>query len=227
MRKLCGFAAVAAVAVALVVAAGTVWADSLVLDRIGLTYTGVGGEFNIKPLNGPALNFVSASPPALDGSSFQSFCVERGELVTPGSTYDYVINTGAVNGGGGAIGNFDALDARTAYLFTEFSVGTLAGYTYTPGAARQASAGALQNAIWYIEQELAVLPAGLATTFYNAAVAAAWTGIGNVRVLNLYASGGTAVKQDQLIMIPTPAAVFMGLPMLGLLGAFRIVRRRT
>ena len=232
MRKLCGRAAVTMVAVALVVAAGTAWAapviqGSLVLDRIGATYSGSGGEFNIEPVSGPALGYLSANPPALNADSFQSFCLERGELVSPGSTYDYVINTGAVNGGGGAVGNFDPLDPKTAYLYTEFSQGTLAGYDYAEGTGRQASADALQKAIWYIEQELASLPTGLATDFYNAAVGAGWSDIGNVRVLNLYASGGTAVKQDQLVMIPTPAAVFMGLPLLGLLGALRVVRRRA
>jgi hypothetical protein len=69
----------------------------------------------------------------------------------------------------------------------------------------------------------------LATTFYNDAVAAGWTDIGKVRVLNMYSSGRAKVKlkQDQLIMIPTPAALFMGLPLLGLLGAIHLMRRQA
>ncbi len=49
----------------------------------------------------------------------------------------------------------DPLDPRTAYLYTKFVSGTLAGYDYTPSTGRIFSAKALQDVIWYIEDEQA------------------------------------------------------------------------
>jgi hypothetical protein len=67
--------------------------------------------------------------------------------------------------------------------------------------------------------------AGLETLLYNAAVAAAWTNIGNVRIMNLTVAGG-GLRQSQLVIIPLPAEAGMaGWGMAALFGA-RIVRRR-
>jgi len=117
----------------------------------------------------------------------------------------------------GASGN-DPLDWRTAYLYTQFSKGTLSSYDYTPGSAGHvASANALQTAIWAIENEPGIVVAGQALAWINEAAAAisggSWTGIGNVRVLSLewtdghnkhFGEGDPA--QDVLMMVPEPAS---------------------
>jgi hypothetical protein len=93
-----------------------------------------GGEFVVTK---SAINF-----------SFNSFCLERNEYISMGSTYKVgSIDTSVIAGGFGG-GSPDPLDARTAYLFYHFSIGDLAEYY-----GDETSANALQNAIWFIEGE--------------------------------------------------------------------------
>jgi hypothetical protein len=128
---------------------------------------------------------------------------------------------------GGANGGFDdPLDARTAYLYHHFINRTLlTPYDYLVDANRQLDADAMQKAIWFIEQDDATPLIGKALDFYNEANTAvntgAWTGLGDVRVLQLYTLNGVRTDyQDQLVIIPAPAAV-------ALLGtAIAVPRRR-
>lgn len=172
-------------------------ANQLILTRVQGTYSGGGGEFNLTPTD---LNFVGGVP-ALNDVSLQTFCMEFDEHVTAGTgVYDYVVNTGAVEGG---VGGFDPLDPLTAWMYDSFVQGTLIGYDY--GAGREASAAALQNAIWYVEGETPSLTSGQA--FYDQAVVADPQGIGKVRVLNLYKDGERA--QDQVFEVPEPNYLVM------------------
>lgn len=218
-----------------------------------------GGEFRVKAYSGPALaalganvaittaNTYSASATNADhtkstfNSLFETFCVEYPEHFSPGATYSFDINTGAINGGfSGQVpvgSNFDPLDPMTAYLYTQFWTGQLAssGYHYVIANAsdtgRVASATSLQLAFWKIEGELSgsVLTAyngdSQAKAWYDQAVIAVAVGgswyqqwgansIGNVRVMNLYTgSGATRVNdQDQLVLLEVP------LPAASLLG---------
>jgi hypothetical protein len=178
-------------------------------------YSGNGGEFTLTATNANLPNtYYDAKAKNQDGNtSFQSFCLEEGENIYfhPNEANGVVISDTFINEGSGAVtgggahavkgGNTygDNLDAKTAYLYANFAKGILAGYDYTL-SGRAASAGALQNAIWYIEGE-GGLASGLATTFYNNAVAGTspgsyWEqkfgdGVGPVRVLNLYTPGVT------------------------------------
>jgi hypothetical protein len=174
-------------------------------------------------------------------SAFQTFCLERNEYFYEGTTYTWMLNTGAVYGGlGGDVNGFDPLDPKTAWLYTKFWEGTLDsyGYDYDFGTDRVASAGALQEAIWYIEGEL---PSDWslstqAQAFYNAASNSGWTDTGKVYVLNLRNADTGAAIQDQLIIVdsftpenfvPLPAAAYMGgMLMAGIFAISRVRRRR-
>ena len=161
--------------------------------------------------------------------SFQTFCVERTEYVA--SPMDIVVSTtfidestvlGAGDGSHAIWGSKtygDNLDDRTAYLYTQFATGTLTGYDYTL-AGRSTSAGDLQNAIWWIEGEGGANNGFVALADTAVAFGGEWygKGIGDVRILNTWAPGRIGEwdykKQDQLYLVPVPAAVLLG--MLGL-----------
>jgi hypothetical protein len=111
----------------------------------------------------------------------------------------------------------------------------LAGYDYTPGAGRAASARALQETIWWLEEEGPDPGEGnpfrdLVLEKYGTVAAAranydpATAGF-NVRVINLYGIDSntgqpdyTAKKQDMLVYLPDGGMtlVLMGGGLLGL-----------
>jgi hypothetical protein len=147
---------------------------------------------------------------------------------------------------------WDPVSSQTAYLYTKFSQGSLVNYDYgTSGSGlteHTADSQSLQLAIWVLEDEIsatlnsavyakytALSAVGLEAQAFvaaanNAVSTNAWSGIGQVRALNLYSNASyTSSAQDQLYLqpIPEPETYAMMLAGLGLIGFVAGRRRRT
>jgi len=181
---------------------------------------------------------VEVSEHILDNSH-----VNVSEKDVSGTTVSY-----AYEGGGGTDGSGfgDPLDSRTAWLYTQFATGNLDGYDYdgTGGynsLTRAQTAGALQRLIWSLEEEGGGTDWDVDLSSYygidintdqrqlilNWQIAygpSGWSGIGNVRVLQLYENYNSMTgvydgfRQDQLYLTPVPGAVLLGLLGLGAAG---------
>jgi hypothetical protein len=186
-----------------------------------------GGEFTLK--GSPWANPKHYAAATLVAGGFQTFCLERNEFLS-GQPFDGWLNTAAV-AGGLAGGSPDPISIGTAWLYKQFAEGTLAGYDYTPGPDREASARALQEAIWMLEDELPVGPnpyiSLVISTFGSLASAKAdYTSVGpnyTVRAINLYSADGTK-RQDMLVYLPDGGMtlILMGGGLLGL----ALIRRK-
>ncbi len=190
---------------------------------------GSGGSFAIQ-------NVTTSSGPDL----FRTFCIEQNEFLSFGTSYYVTLEDRAIFGGegvadvggagsAGVLGSYDPLSPLTAWLYSNAIGGTLAGYSAAVAAANDA----LQNAIWYIENEDDSLTSALATAFYTAATTAAPTSIGNVRVMNLWTGSSTAYTTDGkvqslLVMVPEAGtiAVWSVLSLIGFTGYFARAKRR-
>lgn len=211
---------------------------------------GSGGEFTGTPLGGLQVGPYSAA--TLQGyapGTFPTFCLERSETLSFGSTYNVAVSQAAKLGGGGSVGGQDPISKGTAFLITEFAMGTLAGYdfgnsgvNYNTGTnGRLGAAGLLQEAIWYLEDEqnaLSLVQGGgagtnpfvtIAISQFGGTLAGAKADAGGAtgaRVLNLTNSLGER-RQDLLVVVPEPgtyiAGALLGLPFLA--GAVRRMRR--
>jgi hypothetical protein len=218
-------------------------------DRKGGYYAGQGGEFTIWGPDLLLSNSAYAGSTSgltwggVGGpESLQTFCLESSEYIYEPMDVWVSKDDAACTGYGsgshaykGGTDSGDDLDAETAYLYTQFATGVLSGYDYSDtGIGRDVSAGALQRLIWNIEGEGGGLNVGdswlgitliqdqvdLISSWRTAYNNSGWTGIGNVRVLQMTttSSCGTQLKQDQLYLTPTPAAVLLGILGLGVAG---------
>ena len=174
--------------------------DTIVLNQITNRGTTGAGPF-IGTVNGDA------------STAFVTFCVQPdvGTWADLGTTQyvagvsDFITSEPESMGGNADGQNF--LTSQTAWLYTQFRDGALAGYDQSVKAG-----DALQYALWQLQNEMAV-PQGktysaLANSFIalaDQAVSNGFTGIGDIRVLNLVNADGTDA-QDQLTMLPEPSS---------------------
>jgi len=201
------------------------------------TSAGGGGEFSVKPGGGleGVLSYYAAVAKDFGplAGSFQTFCLEKDEFITTNRTYDVVLNNAAVAGGIGGPSP-DPVSIGTAELFYRFATNDWSsgpGYDYS-GASRVTDAGALQDAIWYLEQEIQTIAA--TNKYYNYVFGKYGAGVGDpnlghlgqfpVMAMNLYYNG--AVEQDQLTVVPIPAAAWLlGSGLIGLVAVRRRVKK--
>jgi|GEM_PF-554843 hypothetical protein len=165
--------------------------------------------------------FMMYSPQINGGAGTLTLCVQPDVGFMPGSgnQYSFIVNSGSV---GSTVGvdtkdpftgaPMNSLTIGTAYLFSQFSAGTLAGFDYTYGRGFTQSATDLEDAInslqgygpatgggvYFVDLAEQKLDLNAAGVMKNA------NGAYDVGVLNLYYPDGD-VAQNQLVMM-TPVS---------------------
>jgi hypothetical protein len=152
------------------------------------------------------------------GSVFQTFCLETGEVFYPGRFYRATVDTtikwghpepNAFGNGANPVSN-TVLAPQTAFLYSKFRSGALAA------AVPTATTNDLQAAIWFYQLQAtedwvythytpAVIDALRLFADTGTAGSAYWSGLGDVRVLNLFDWNDTP-GQSELVLIPLPGS---------------------
>jgi hypothetical protein len=117
-----------------------------------------GGEFTAVLSGNTALNtyelanYSSKAEAKLSNGStgIETFCIEINQVFSPGTSYNAQIENAVVPGGPDSY-----IALGTAYLYSQFAMGTLSDFTYsTSGTGRELTSDELQDAIWYLQGEI-------------------------------------------------------------------------
>jgi hypothetical protein len=152
-------------------------------------------------------------------SQWDTFCLERNEYFSPGSSYKVdSISLNAIEGGikGGPA---DPISSQTAYLYFRYIQGTIAGLS---GVGTGDQQKAIQYVIWNLENELA-LPGtenadvlAYISDYMSIANSATNGEYYGVRVVNPVDASGNRI-QSQLVYVSEPGTlILMGSGLLGL-----------
>ena len=205
-------------------------------------YSSNGGEYTLSVIDNAAgpdldvyLNQYDSKTKNINYlNSFETFCLERTEFFSPGTLYNVAISDRAVSGGIDLQNNVpgsDPLSKGTAWLYREFLMGRLAGYDYDTGNGhRRASAAALQEAIWWLEDEMTLAnPANnkfISLLGFMSDPKTDNDGLYPVAVLNIYGLDGNFAQDQPVSMVHSPEPAAMLLFASGFLGFAEIVRRK-
>jgi hypothetical protein len=161
---------------------------------------------------------------------FGTFCVEYNEEFYPGNTYQ-VTHIGPNAMYGGQPPNGDPISKGTAMLYYLYATGNQS-FGYDWGSGRQQSAGALQQAIWWLESEGPGGPIQYdANIFMKLAVdtfgtaAAAMADNKGLYGVSVMTSGQPGSAQDQLVLTVPDTSVTVLMLGLGILPIL-ILRKR-
>jgi hypothetical protein len=189
---------------------------AMIFPSVGDTLT-----FKLDPMGGGTngggpfdadINKVNVNPFTVD---FITFCLEKDETLSLNTPFMVAsITTSAINGGVGGPSP-DPLNERTAFLYQNFVMGTLDnyGFDYTDAADYVA----LQQAIWFIEEESNTSSWLVGIADAEVAIGGDWygMGLGAVKVANLKWLNGT-LAQDVLILPEPGMLMLFGSSLLGL-----------
>jgi len=157
-----------------------------------------GGEFTVTVTGDPIGNLYDNTPP---NNTLRTFCLETTEYLNYGTEYYVTLSDYSIKGGY-TLPPYDPLDARTAWIYTQWLDNSLWEHDH-------ATADAVQNAIWYIEGEGGV-DNWLVADAQSAVFDGGWINT-DIMVMNLWGNAAhTDYKQDLLVRVPLPGAILLG-----------------